>query len=1408
MRDFNDIAGIKIKLASPETIRRWSYGEVKKAETINYRTLRPERDGLFCEKIFGTTKEWECYCGKFKSIRYRGVVCDRCGIEVAHPKVRRERMGHIDLAVPVAHIWYYSVVPSKMGLLLDLTINDLRSVIYYEKYIVIDPGDADDLQRGDILSEDDYEHYISNYEEVKIGTGAPALKEMLQTIDLDELAEELRRRMVESGVKDAKLLKRLEIVEDFRHSDNKPEYMIIEALPVIPPDLRPIVQLEGSKFASSDLNDLYRRVINRNNRLKRLLALRAPDIIVKNEKRMLQEAVDSLFDNSRRRRPIKGKQNRPLKSLSDMLRGKQGRFRQNLLGKRVDYSGRSVIVIGPTLNLHQCGLPKIMALELFKPFVLKRLMDKGYACNIKGAKRLVEQQTKEVWEALEEVVAGHPVLLNRAPTLHRLGIQAFEPVLIEGKAITLHPLVCPAFNADFDGDQMAVHVPLSPKAQIESWLLMLSSNNLLNPADGSPIVYPTQDIVLGVYYLTTELPGAKGEGKIFADKREAFHSLENGIIDIRSKIKVYMRLSGKDKESIVETTVGRIIFNEILPEDYPYINYSLNDKALAKLVSDLIKRYNNYVVIKFLDDMKNLGFQYATRFAPTFSIGDVKVAKDKDKIIERALEEVKKLEDNYKKGIITEDERKNNTIDIWTEAGELVAKNMFEELRKDKNGFNPIYVMAQSGARGSKQQIRQLAGMRGLMAKPSGEIIEMPIRSNFREGLTVLEYFISTHGARKGLADTALKTADAGYLTRRLVDVSQDVVIREEDCGTKEGIYVKAVVEGTEVIESLKERIVGRIAREDIIDPNTGEIIVRENEEITEEIADKIDRAGIEEVKIRSVLTCESRKGVCAMCYGRDLGRGRMVSKGEAIGIIAAQSIGQPGTQLTMRTFHIGGAAFGKAEEKEIRLSYDVYVEAIGVRYIITDEGKKIATRRGTISVRKIAQMYDKQEVSLIHGEGEISIGEIIGKLKDSGKEIRSNVNGLIKVIDDKVLLLGEFQSLKVPSGALLYVGEGDIVSANTRIAEFEPFSNPIYSEDRGRVKFVDIELGRTLKEEKDEQTGVVNKVISEYKAEKMHPAIWIVDDKGEVIERSDGSKSIYYLPRGAILMIEDGDEVKPGSILAKVPVETQKVKDITGGLPRVVELFEARVPANAATVAEISGRVSVEGVTKDKRIVVITGENGERVRYLIPQKKQLRVSEGDWVNAGDQLDEGPINPHDILKIKGERALQEYLLNEIQAVYRMQGVTINDKHIEVIIRQMMSKVEIIDGGDTRFVIGQQVDKFEFKDENERVEREGGTPAQARPVLLGITRAALNTESFISAASFQETTKVLTTAAIKGKKDVLFGLKENIIIGKLIPAGTGFEEYTNVKIEGLQEEAEEELMEAKKSSYMEVKLSSY
>lgn len=1370
MRNYNSFESITIRLASPERIKEWSFGEVKKPETINYRTLKPERDGLFCEKIFGTTKDWECYCGKFKSIRYKGVVCDKCGVEVTHSKVRRERMGHIELAAPVSHIWYYRSVPSRMGLLLDMTINQLKSVLYFEKYVIIDPADSG-RNRGELIDEDEYHNYLDEYGDKFIaGIGGDAIKELLARIDVDAEARVIRQKIQDKNkISDKRIFKRLEVLEAFRDSGNRPEWMVLDVVPVIPPELRPMVQLEGGRFATSDLNDLYRRVINRNNRLKRLLALKAPEIIVRNEKRMLQEAVDALFDNSRRKRTVKGKGNRPLKSISDMLKGKQGRFRQNLLGKRVDYSGRSVIVVGPELKYHQMGLPKKMALELFKPFIMKRLVDLELAPNIKSAKKKIEAEDKEVFDVLETVVKEHPVLLNRAPTLHRLGIQAFLPVLVEGKAIKLHPLVCHAFNADFDGDQMAIHVPLAPKAQLETWMLMLSPHNILNPANGQPICGPTQDIVLGIYYLTSEVKDGKGEGKFFTGLEEVMYAIETKTVEIRSKISVLHE--GK----IIETTPGRLIFNQVMPKGYVYINRTLGDKETNKIIADVYEKFGPGITVVMLDEIKRLGYRYATLFAPTISIDDIRVSPQKEGLVNDANKEVEKADMEYRKGIITNEERRKKVIEIWTKTNDRITDGMFKELEKDQGGFNPVFVMAASGARGSKQQIRQLAGMRGLMAKPSGEIIELAIRSNFREGLGVLEFFISTHGARKGLADTALKTADAGYLTRRLVDISQDVIVSEDDCGTKTNITLGIVKEGENVIVSLGDRVFGRYTAEDLVDPVSEKVVFPKDTLITRAIGQQIENLGYDKIKVRSPLTCRSRHGICTKCYGMDMARLVPAEIGEAVGTIAAQSIGQPGTQLTMRTFHVGGAASATIQEKEHKVPYRSLVKSINGRLVTNANGAKVFARRGTIIVNRLIQEFNTDSLSsvrIVDGQ-RLEKGEVFATQVGESTEqrITSDQAGTVSLVGTTLRILGDDFVLPVKIGTILRTEEGQIVEENKALAEFDPYNEVAVSETAGTIVWEDLEIGKNVRRDVDPKTSNIILKVVEQKKDRLVP---------KVVVGSDG----YSVPVDALLQFQNGDKVREGDVIFKIPSVAEKTRDITGGLPRVDELFEARRPKDACTLAEIDGKIEDKGeIVKEKRILYIVPETTEleKVKVAIPIGKQIRVRQGDFVKRGDQLDEGNFDPHDILTIKGPNALHEYLVSEVQEVYRLQGVHINDKHIEVVVRQMLRKVIITDSGDTSFVNQQQVDKFLFDEENDRVEKEGGSPAQGTPVLLGLTKASLNTESYFSAASFQETTKVLTDAAIKGKTDNLVGLKENVIIGHMIPAGTGMKKYRDIEV---------------------------
>ncbi len=1358
---------IKLKLASPEQVRAWSYGEVKKPETINYRTFKPERDGLFCAKIFGPVKDYECNCGKYKRMKHRGIVCEKCGVEVIQSKVRRERLGHIELAAPVAHIWFLKGIPSRIALMLDMSLRELERVLYFEDYLVVDPGDTE-LSEKEILTEDRYRKMREKYgDSFVVGMGAESVRSILARIDLDVLAGELRNEMKEtsSEAKKKKIVKRLKTVESFRESGNRPEWMVLEVIPVLPPELRPLVPLDGGRFATSDLNDLYRRVINRNNRLKRLLELRAPEIIIRNEKRMLQEAVDALFDNGRRGRPILGTNKRPLKSLSDMLKGKQGRFRQNLLGKRVDYSGRSVIVIGPELKLSQCGLPKKMALELFKPFIYHKLEKYGHASTIKSAKKMVEKERPEVWDVLEEVIKDHPVLLNRAPTLHRLGIQAFEPILIEGKAIQLHPLVCAAFNADFDGDQMAVHVPLSMEAQLEARTLMLATNNVLSPASGRPIVVPTQDIVTGIHWMTKERKGARGEYVAPVEGRKPtgpemvgiypnFDAVrmahDQGAVHLQAHIRV--RMDGK----LVDTTVGRILLYELAPRELPFekFNRVLKKKELGEVISLCFMQAGNEKTIYLLDALKEMGFRYATRSGISICVDDMKIPARKQELLRKAEHDVAQVQNQYTEGLITDGERYNKVVDIWAHVTEQIASQMMEGLRGELKGedFNSIFMMADSGARGSAAQIRQLAGMRGLMAKPSGEIIESPIKASFREGLDVLEYFISTHGARKGLADTALKTANSGYLTRRLIDVAQDCIITEVDCGTNDGIRLRPLEEGGEVIEPLEDRILGRIALEDVEDTETGEVVVAAGEEIDEMKVAKIDDLGLgfDGVLVRSPMTCRAKRGMCAKCYGRDLARGTLAAMGEAVGIIAAQSIGEPGTQLTMRTFHIGGTASRRAEQHTLET--------------------KIAGKIKLIDVKTIEKTGKKGS-------------------KTAPELVVLSRHGYVAFTDEKGR---EKKRFPLIYGARLKVHEGERVSERQLIAEWDPFSTPILTEVEGRVKFGDIVEGQTMKDQVDEVTGLSSKVITEYQDAKgeLRPRISVKDDKGRTIP-IPGSRSLarYPMPVNAIVMVNEGDEVRPGDILAKIPIEAAKTKDITGGLPRVAELFEARIPKEQATISEIDGVVTFGRDVKGKRKIEVKPDVGEPREYLIPRTKHISVHEGDRVRAGDPLMDGSANPHDILHVLGEKRLQEYLVNEIQQVYLLQGVKISDKHIETIIRQMLRKVRIETVGDTRFLVGELVERFDFTVENERVLADDKAPATGKPVLQGITKAALNTDSFVSAASFQETTRVLTEAAISARVDFLRGLKENVIVGRLIPAGTGLKSYRDVGVKPREMEAD-------------------
>ena len=1399
MRDVQDFDSLKIKLASPETIRSWSYGEVKKPETINYRTLRPEKDGLFCERIFGTTKEWECYCGKFKSIRYKGVICDRCGVEVTHFKVRRERTGHIELAAPVSHIWYYRSVPSRMGLLLDLQVAALRSVLYYEKYIVIDPGDTD-LKKMDLLTEEEYQTAVEHYGNAfTADMGAEAIKTLLEGLDLDALAAELRAKMIEKGSKsDKRLLRRIEIVENFRSSGNKVSWMILDVIPVIPPELRPMVQLDGGRFATSDLNDLYRRVINRNTRLKRLQQLSAPDIIVRNEKRMLQEAVDALFDNTKRKRAVKGASNRPLKSLSDLLKGKQGRFRLNLLGKRVDYSGRSVIVVGPELKLWQCGLPTKMALELFKPFLMKKLVDKGVVFNVTRAKKLVESESPEVFAILDEVVKEHPVMLNRAPTLHRLGIQAFEPVLVEGKALKLHPLACKAFNADFDGDQMAIHVPLTQAAQMECWTLMLSARNLLDPANGKTIVAPSQDMVLGIYYMTaikTDGTEAQADKKLkrFSSPDEVRMAAETGAIGWQELIQVpapkdsfnskSLKVKGDEgfvqgtqdfkKGDIIETSAGRLAFNEAMPEEIDYVNRQMFDKSLKNMIEHVYRTKGPWITIKMHDAIKDVGYKNATFYGATLCMDDIRVPNVKKEMVEKANKEVEDIISQASKGIITTDERYNRVCSIWARTNDQLTKIMMDELEQHKHGFNTIYMMAKSGARGSRGQISQLAAMRGLMTKPNGEIIELPIKANFKEGLSVIEYFISTNAARKGLSDTALKTADAGYMTRRLVDVAQDVVINEEDCCTINGIDYSAIKEGDEIKVHLKDRIEGHYTIERVVHPITGELLCDVNEYIDRDLAQKIEDADVKKVKVRTVLTCEAKHGICVKCYGKNLARDKKVEIGEAVGIIAAQSIGQPGTQLTLRTFHSGGTAEMSTEDNHIVLKFNALMKDISGTHVVKN-GKWLFTRKGSMTVIRIldeVKIASDDEILVKNGD-KVMRGNPL--LKHKGKEVTSGVNGTVLLRDKVLCITSEEQKIEITNGSTIYVKAGDYVKKGEPIGEFEQYIEPIIAENDGYIHFEDVIVGSTLEERHDNDTGLVESVITDLHLDVKQPRILITDEAGN-------EKGTYYLPAGAILSVKDKGKVKAGDMLAKIPKEAVKTNDITGGLPRVSELFEARKPKNPCVLAQISGLVKFKGITKGKRIVTIEDEFGKVFEHLVPITKRMIVRDGDRVEAGEQLCAGSPNPQDILAILGENALQNYLMDEIQDVYRAQGVDINDKHIGIIVRQMLRKVEIVSVGDTRFIFGQQVDKYKFHEENQRVIAEGGQPAIGRPMFQGITKASLGVDSFISAASFQETTRVLTNAAISGATDGLHGIKENVAIGHMIPAGTGIKNYKEIKL---------------------------
>ncbi|MDG2243524.1 MAG: DNA-directed RNA polymerase subunit beta' [Rhodospirillaceae bacterium] len=1334
---------IRISIASPEKIRSWSFGEIKKPETINYRTFKPERDGLFCARIFGPIKDYECLCGKYKRMKYKGIICEKCGVEVTLSKVRRDRMGHIELAAPVAHIWFMKSLPSRIGLLLDMTLKDLERVLYFESYLVMDPR-VTPLEQGELLNEEQYQRLLDEYGEdaFEVGIGAEAIRVMLQKIDLEEEREQLKVDLRETGseAKRKKYVKRLKLVEAFMQSGARPEWMILEVVPVIPPELRPLVPLDGGRFATSDLNDLYRRVINRNNRLKRLIELKAPDIIIRNEKRMLQESVDALFDNGRRGRAITGANKRPLKSLSDMLKGKQGRFRQNLLGKRVDYSGRSVIVVGPELKLHQCGIPKKMALELFKPFVYSKLELYGMATTIKAAKRMVEKERPEVWDILEEVIREHPVLLNRAPTLHRLGIQAFEPVLIEGKAIQLHPLVCTAFNADFDGDQMAVHVPLSLEAQLEARVLMMSTNNILSPANGKPIIVPTQDMILGLYYLSMERDGELGEGMLFKDIAEIEHALQNRVVSVHAKIKARYDTVDENGDPItltVDSTPGRMILAEELPRNpkvpFSLINSLLRKKDITEVIDVVYRHCGQKETVIFCDHIMSLGFRYAAKAGISFGKDDMVIPATKVKMVNNTEKQVKEFEQQYQDGLITQGEKYNKVVDAWSHCTELVAEAMMGEISKMEDGkdINAVFMMAHSGARGSAAQMKQLAGMRGLMAKPSGEIIETPIISNFKEGLTVLEYFNSTHGARKGLADTALKTANSGYLTRRLVDVAQDAIIVEDDCGTKIGIDALPLIEGGDVVVSLGERVLGRTVLEDVIDPKSGEVLFKKGRLLDEADVDVIEKASVERIKMRSPLTCETVSGICAKCYGRDLSRGTTVNTGEAVGVIAAQSIGEPGTQLTMRTFHIGGAAQRGAEQSAIEAAFDSTVKLVNKSIVKNQEKVDIVMSRNC-------------EIVLI----------------DSNNRERARH--------------------RVPYGAKLFVKEKGSVAKGDKLAEWDPYTVPIITEKAGIVHYIDLVEGLSVREVMDEATGISSKVVVDWKQQargaELKPRITLrnkaQDKGGEVLMLGNGMEARYFMSVDAILSVEDGQKVHAGDVLARIPREGSKTRDITGGLPRVAELFEARKPKDHAIISEGEGRVEFGKDYKSKRRIVVKPDKGDPVEYMVPKGKHLAVQEGDYVQKGDALLDGNPVPHDILRVMGVEALADYLIKEIQDVYRLQGVKINDKHIEVIVRQMLQKVEITGTGDTTFLVGELIDRIEFDAENARTKVGGGKLAQGLPVLQGITKASLQTQSFVSAASFQETTRVLTEAAVTGKVDSLVGLKENVIVGRLIPAGTG------------------------------------
>ena len=1358
---------IRIRLASPELIRSWSYGEVKKPETINYRTFKPERDGLFCAKIFGPIKDYECLCGKYKRLKHRGVICEKCGVELALAKVRRDRMAHIELASPVAHIWFLKSLPSRIGLLLDMALRDIERVLYFEAFVVVDPG-MTELSPGQLLTDEAYLEAIEQYgDEFDARMGAEAIRDLLRQIDLEDEIKSLREELpsVNSETKSKKITKRLKLLEAFEASGNKPDWMILDVLPVLPPDLRPLVPLDGGRFATSDLNDLYRRVINRNNRLKRLLDLSAPDIIVRNEKRMLQEAVDALLDNGRRGRAITGSNKRPLKSLADMIKGKQGRFRQNLLGKRVDYSGRSVIVVGPTLKLHQCGLPKKMALELFKPFIFSKLEFRGLATTIKAAKKMVEREEPVVWDILEDVIREHPVLLNRAPTLHRLGIQAFEPVLIEGKAIQLHPLVCTAYNADFDGDQMAVHVPLTLESQLEARSLMMSTNNILSPANGEPIIVPSQDVVLGLYYLTRERENAKGEGSIFSSPEEAQNFYDEGYVDLHAKVKVRMLLPATDdlpeRLGLVDTTVGRAILSEILPEGilFAHVNRAMTKKNISKVLDHCYRELGLKDAVIFADQLMYTGFRYATRGGASIGIEDMEIPEEKASIIEKAEDEVREIEAQFRSGLVTNGERYNKVIDIWSRTSEMVAKSMMSKIatekvtnRKGKEveqpSFNPIFMMADSGARGSAAQIRQLAGMRGLMSAPDGSIIETPITVNFREGLNVIQYFISTHGARKGLADTALKTANSGYLTRRLVDVAQDVVITETDCGTENGILMQPLIEGGDIVEPLHERVLGRVVAADAFLPGQDKPVVEAGTLLDEKWVEHLEHMGIDQVLVRSPITCETRHGLCAMCYGRDLARGHLVNTGEAVGIIAAQSIGEPGTQLTMRTFHIGGAASRATAENNIQIKNKGTVRLHNIKTVTHENGNLVAVSRS----------------------GEVTIADEFGR---------------------------ERERYKLPYGAVLSVQDNSAADSGQVIATWDPHTHPVISEVSGRLKFVDLIEGVTVNRQTDELTGLSSLVVTDSKqrsstsGKELKPMVKLISEKGEdIFIAGTNVPAQYYLPADAIINFEDGAPVGVGDVIAKIPQERSKTRDITGGLPRVADLFEARKPKDSAVMAEISGVVSFGRETKGKRRLIITASENEVYEELIPKWRHISVFEGEHVAKGEVVADGPPNPHDILRLLGISALANYIVNEVQDVYRLQGVKINDKHIETIVRQMLRKRTITKVGDSSFLVGEQVEDTALLEENDRLLAEDKMPAVGTPNLLGITKASLATESFISAASFQETTRVLTEAAVSGKADELRGLKENVMVGRLIPAGTGYTYHKTRKAKRLKDAEQE------------------